>query len=223
MVDFGDVLITSDPSKALVPLWRWMGVHPDGDQAPERRTIALTNGRIFLAPSDAWGSGRTRLAGIVVATTCYHDGLPGLLAPPANQQPVDVNPTKPTSAELHSHNHRAIEAITLVHPDPAGLHPKLSQHPTIRRYWEGAGRLEVAIGSGLLRYLSPARFARRYPGVDVPQPLPAAMVLTVRVACIAQARHSWAAHGISTLPVAGSRLVAAPSLAGDVVVELVDP
>jgi catechol 2,3-dioxygenase-like lactoylglutathione lyase family enzyme len=116
----------------------------------------------------------------------------------------------------HPNGAIGLEGVTLAVADPSALAPAyaaLFGQPSFR---SGQGRLEVKVGRHTLRFLSPDRLSRRYPGLA---PIP---VMTVRCRDL-EATHSFLiGQGIPLTNAAGARLVIAPEQANGVVLEFVE-
>lgn len=113
----------------------------------------------------------------------------------------------------------SLEGVTTVVEDPAGLAPAYARVFGAGALREGGSRLDVRVGPHHLRFLSPARFERRYPGIAVPEHLPACHVMTVLVRDLGVTAAFLARAAIPTVPVTGARLIVPPEHASGLVLE----
>jgi hypothetical protein len=84
--------------------------------------------------------------------------------------------------------------------------------------FRGIGRADIRLGRHTLYLLDPARAARRYPRVPLPNPTKG-LVLTIRVADLDVAANCARAAGITPVPVSGQRTVLPPEAGCGVIVE----
>jgi hypothetical protein len=120
----------------------------------------------------------------------------------------------------HPNGVRALEGVTVVAEDPAALAPAWAAVFGADALHPGEGRLDVRAGRHALRFLTPERFARRYPDVPPPALLPSAAVMTVLSDDLGRTAGVLAANGVRTLPSQGVRLVVPPDEATGVVLEV---
>jgi catechol 2,3-dioxygenase-like lactoylglutathione lyase family enzyme len=113
----------------------------------------------------------------------------------------------------HPNGAIALEGVTVTVPDPLALtsaYARLFGPGAVR---QGAGRLDVRVGSHEIRFLSPNRVARRYPG------LAPTAVMTMLCRDLNDTRSYLTSQGIPLVDVPGARLVIPPTKANGVVVE----
>lgn len=113
-----------------------------------------------------------------------------------------------------------IEGLTFVIPAPGDLteaYGRLFGTSQVRPTRE---RVDIAVGTDAVRYLSPSRFARRYPGHPFGDAPPAPAVITFRVVDLARARDLVASD--LSLAVAGERLVRLPLYGGGPLLEFAE-
>jgi len=116
----------------------------------------------------------------------------------------------------HPNGAIGLEGVTLTVADPSALVPAyaaLFGQPSLK---SGQGRLEVKVGRHTLRFLSPDRLSRRYPGL-APTP-----VMTVRCRHLETTHSFLVGQGIRLTDAAGARLVITPEQANGVVLEFVE-
>lgn len=122
----------------------------------------------------------------------------------------------------HANGAIALEGVTLRAEDPPSQAEAWARLFGPQALHAGAGRLEVVVGRHRLTILSPARLARRYPGLldgagDGP------CVMTFTVMDLARTRAVLEQAGIRLAPLRGRRLVVGPAEACGAVVEFAEP
>lgn len=116
----------------------------------------------------------------------------------------------------HANGSLGLESVTIAVADPAALasaYAALFGEPALKG---GQGRLEVGTGTHTVRFLSPDRLERRYPGLG------GASVMTVASEDLEATRAYLAAMGIPLAEAAGARLVVPPEQANGIVLEFVE-
>lgn len=119
----------------------------------------------------------------------------------------------------HPNGAVALDGVTVVAEDPAALAPAYARLFGREALRGGRGLLEVRTGRHALRFLDPARFARRYPGAVPPAEPPVAAVMTVAVRDLGHTAALLAREGIATLRVPGERVVVPADLASGTILE----
>jgi hypothetical protein len=116
----------------------------------------------------------------------------------------------------HPNGALGLEGITVAAADPAALAPAYASLFGDSAVQGGQGRLEVRAGTHTLRFLSPERLSRRYPGLG------GAPVMTVVSRDLEATRAFFAGNGIPLASAAGARLVIPPEQANGTVLEFVE-
>jgi catechol 2,3-dioxygenase-like lactoylglutathione lyase family enzyme len=116
----------------------------------------------------------------------------------------------------HPNGALGLEGVTVAADGPAALAPAYTALFGDSAVRSGQGRLEVRAGTHTLRFLSPDRLSRRYPGLG------GAPVMTVVSRDLEATRAFFAANGISLASAAGARLVIPPEQANGTVLEFVE-
>ncbi|EWY41146.1 hypothetical protein N825_31290 [Skermanella stibiiresistens SB22] len=113
----------------------------------------------------------------------------------------------------HANGATGLDGMTIPATDPATLAPAYARLFGDGAIRAGQGRLEVRTEALTLRFLSPERMARRYPGLE-----PAA-VMTVTCRDLAGTREFLASRAVRTVAVPGARVVVSPEDANGVILE----
>lgn len=116
----------------------------------------------------------------------------------------------------HPNGALGLEGVTVAADDPAALAPAYLALFGNSALQVGQGRLEVKAGTHTLRFLSPERLSRRYPGLG------GAPVMTVVSRDLEATRAFFAGNGIPLANAAGARLVIPPDQANGTVLEFVE-
>jgi len=116
----------------------------------------------------------------------------------------------------HPNGTIGLDGVTFAAAEPAALAPAYTALFGAPAVQSGQGRLEVNVGPHTLRFLSPDRLARRYPGLG------GASVMTVRCRDLEATRAFLTGQGIPLVAAAGARLVIAPEHATGTVLEFVE-
>jgi catechol 2,3-dioxygenase-like lactoylglutathione lyase family enzyme len=116
----------------------------------------------------------------------------------------------------HPNGALGLDGVTVAAADPAALAPAYTALFGDSAVQSGQGRLEVKTGAHTLRFLSPERLSRRYPGLG------GAPVMTVVSRDLEATRAFFAGNGIPIAPAAGARLVIPPEQANGTVLEFVE-
>ncbi|MEO0391981.1 MAG: VOC family protein [Pseudomonadota bacterium] len=126
----------------------------------------------------------------------------------------------------HPNGAVGLEGMTMIDPDPPALELAyrrllMALDQPADGIWPGKGRLDVPIGdTQTLRFLSPARAAKRYPGVSASLlNRPGPLVVTLSVSSLTDTQAFMAARGIESLPGMGDRFVVAPEQADGTIIE----
>ena len=126
----------------------------------------------------------------------------------------------------HPNGAVGIEGVTVIADEPAALAAVYQRFlqalgQPLDRLWRGQGRLDLPIGvDQALRFLSPERAARRYPGVPIGLLSRAGpLVLTLRTASLAVTERFCIDQGLPLLRVPGDRLVLDPRLTDGTIIE----
>jgi len=122
----------------------------------------------------------------------------------------------------HPNGAIGIEGVTVTVADPGAL-----AEPYARIFGEAAlhgtpSRLDVRAGPHTLRFLSPDRLRRRYPGIGVPPEPPAPLAMTLRVPSLDETAAFLSGRGIARWEVSGRRIVVPPAEATGVILEFAD-
>jgi catechol 2,3-dioxygenase-like lactoylglutathione lyase family enzyme len=116
----------------------------------------------------------------------------------------------------HANGAIGLDGVTVAVAEPSALAPAyaaLFGQPSLQ---SGQGRLEVKVGRHTLRFLSPDRLSRRYPG------LASTPVMTVRCRNLEVTHSFLVGQGIPLTNAPGARLVIAPEEVNGVVLEFVE-
>jgi catechol 2,3-dioxygenase-like lactoylglutathione lyase family enzyme len=116
----------------------------------------------------------------------------------------------------HPNGALGLEGVTVAADDPAALAPAYASLFGSSALRSGQGRLEVGAGAHTLRFLSPERLSRRYPGLG------GAPVMTLVSRDLEATRAFFAGNGIPLASAAGARLVIPPEQANGTVLEFVE-
>ena len=126
----------------------------------------------------------------------------------------------------HPNGTVGVEGMTIIHDDPASLEAGYvtflsALEQPLDRLHRGEGRLDVPIGARQsLRFLTPTRAARRYPGIDAALlNRPGPLVITLAVASLDDTAHYLAQADIPILSVPGERLVIDPAYTDGTIIE----
>jgi catechol 2,3-dioxygenase-like lactoylglutathione lyase family enzyme len=116
----------------------------------------------------------------------------------------------------HANGALGLDGVTIPVADPAALAPAYAALFGQSALKGGQGRLEVGTGAHTVRFLSPERLERRYPGLG------RASVMTVASRDLEATRAYLATMGIPLAEAAGARLVVPPAQANGIVLEFVE-
>ena len=116
----------------------------------------------------------------------------------------------------HPNGALGLEGVTVPTADPAALAPAYAALFGGTALKSGQGRLEIETGAHTVRFLSPDRLARRYPGLG------GGSVMTIVSRDLASTRAYFAGTGIPLADAAGARLVVSPGQANGTVLEFVE-
>jgi catechol 2,3-dioxygenase-like lactoylglutathione lyase family enzyme len=116
----------------------------------------------------------------------------------------------------HPNGALGLEGITVAAADPAALAPAYASLFGDSAVQGGQGRLEVKAGAHTLRFLSPNRLSRRYPGLG------GASVMTLVSRDLETTRAFFTEQSIPLTNIAGARLVIPPGQANGTVLEFVE-
>ena len=126
----------------------------------------------------------------------------------------------------HPNGAVGVEGMTIIHDDPASLEAGYvtflsALEQPLGRLHRGEGLLDVPVGARQsLRFLTPARAARRYPGVDaVLLNRTGPLVITLAVSSLDDTAGYLERTGIPALSVPGERLVVDPANADGTIIE----
>ncbi|MBI1206726.1 MAG: hypothetical protein GC191_05470 [Azospirillum sp.] len=121
----------------------------------------------------------------------------------------------------HPNGAIGLEGVSVMVEEPRDLietYQTLFGRPALET---GHGRLDVTIGSHILRLLSRDRLVHRYPGLEIPHETPHALVLTLRCADLLTTRKFLTDRGYALVPVQGLRLVLPPTAQRRMIIEFV--
>jgi catechol 2,3-dioxygenase-like lactoylglutathione lyase family enzyme len=141
----------------------------------------------------------------------------------------------------HENGSVGVEGMTILHDDPAALEAAYTHYMQalglpLDRVWRGQGRLDLPVGGSgagfgqnagttqqFLRFLTPMRAARRYPGLAThwlnrPGPL----VITLAVNSLDATRAYMQAQDIRVMPVPGDRVVVDPVITDGTIFEFAE-
>lgn len=116
----------------------------------------------------------------------------------------------------HPNGALGLDGVTVAAADPVALAPAYALLFGSSALQSGQGRLEVRTGTHTLRFLSPDRLSRRYPGLG------GAPVMTVVSRDLEATRTFFVGNGVPMASAAGARLVIPPDQANGTVLEFVE-
>ena len=116
----------------------------------------------------------------------------------------------------HPNGALGLDGVTVAAADPAALAPAYTALFGDSAVQSGQGRLEISAGSHTLRFLSPERLSRRYPGLG------GAPVMTIVSRDLEATRAFFVGNGVPLASAAGARLVIPPDQANGIVLEFVE-
>lgn len=123
--------------------------------------------------------------------------------------------------QRHPNGARRIDALTLVHPDPALLMPDYARLFGEAALSHDGDGFTLHLAATPVRFLSPGAFARRFPGIDRPAGAGECWLAgaTIAVGSLAETAALLDAGSIRTLRTPGNGLVADPARAAGAVIE----